>query len=54
MFTYCIAGVPKCPNFGHVKHVAEKLKLSLPRFSYKVIVKTEEEYQVIKILLTIK
>ncbi|XP_026804364.1 putative malate dehydrogenase 1B [Rhopalosiphum maidis] len=45
MFTYFIAGVPKCQDFGHAKLVAEKLRLSLPRFSYKIIVKTEEEYQ---------
>ncbi|XP_050058720.1 putative malate dehydrogenase 1B isoform X2 [Aphis gossypii] len=45
MFTYFIAGVPKCQDFGHAKLVAEKLRLSLPSFSYKIIVKTEEEYQ---------
>jgi len=46
MFTYFIAGVPKCQDFGHAKLVAEKLRQTLPTFSYKVIVKTEEEYRV--------
>lgn len=46
MFKYFIAGVPKCQDFGHVKLVAEKLRQTLPTFSYKVIVKTEEEYRV--------
>lgn len=50
MFTYYIAGVPKCPDFGHAKFVAEKLRRSLPYFSYEVIVKTEKEYQVIVVL----
>ncbi|KAL4098011.1 hypothetical protein QTP88_022686 [Uroleucon formosanum] len=44
MFTYFIAGVPKCQDFGHAKLVAEKLRQNLPVFSYKIIVKTEEEY----------
>ncbi|VVC24896.1 Lactate dehydrogenase/glycoside hydrolase, family 4, C-terminal [Cinara cedri] len=43
--TYYIAGVPSCVNFGHGKLVAEKLSRSLPNFSYKIIVKTEEKYQ---------
>lgn len=46
MFTYWIAGVPKCPDFGHAKLIADKLKHSLPHFSYRIIVKTEGEYQV--------
>lgn len=46
MFTYFIAGVPKCQDFGHAKLVAEKLRQNLPVFSYKIIVKTEEEYPV--------
>lgn len=48
MFTYYIAGTPKCLDFGHAKFVAEKLKRSLPNFSYEVIMKAEEEYQVNK------
>lgn len=46
MLTYFIAGVPKYPDFGHAKLIAEKLKHSLPYFSYKVIAITEEDYQV--------
>lgn len=54
MFTYCIAGVPKSSDFGHAKLVADKLKHSLPNFSYEVIVKDENEYQVISILFRIQ
>lgn len=46
MFTYWIAGVPKCSDFCHAKLIAEKLKRSLPHFSYRTIMKTEEQYQV--------
>lgn len=46
MFTYFIAGVPKRPDFGHIKVIVEKLKRSLPHFSYEILVKTEDEYQV--------
>lgn len=44
MYTYYIAGVPKSPDFGHVVHVAENLKRSLPYWSHEVLAKTEEEY----------
>lgn len=46
MFTYWIAGVPIFMDFCHAMYIAEKLKRSLPHFSYTIIVKTEEEYQV--------
>ncbi|XP_050421144.1 putative malate dehydrogenase 1B [Adelges cooleyi] len=44
MFTYFIAGVPSCAEFGHAKLVAEKLKKTLPFFSYRVVVKHKDEY----------
>ncbi|XP_050546123.1 uncharacterized protein LOC126908253 [Daktulosphaira vitifoliae] len=45
MVIYLIAGIPNSVDFGHAKLVAEKLKNTLPFFSYKVVVKLKEEYQ---------